>query len=263
LQNGFDHAFLIEPSRKIGAYAKHLATINGFGDKITIISSTIEDLRPGLLPDQIDLLVSENLSSVIFGFGSWDRLPEIAKKVRNSNNVVPRRGKLFACLTKKNYAARGRDDAGLAYLAQRGLNVDLFERTFRSGGNVFDKASVHRDLIAGELLPQCIASFDLLDELPISTSGASLSLPSSGTAIGLLLFWVVELFSGDGSESLSSLDAALTSWYPLYVSLSRPHMQSDTKGMLVSLNLCPVDHPYKYAIQFTGDSGPLTQVLYW
>lgn len=263
LKRGWDQAFLIEPSRKICAYAAHLARANGLDHKITILMTDAEHLDLRLLPEKINLLISESLSSLLFGFGTWDTLGKLAAMVAHPNNVIPRAGRLYAALSIRDYSSRPDHACGLQFLKQLGLTVDLPERTFRSGGNVFSKGDVHRDLRDGILLPRCIASFDLLQSEPIELNGQALRLPANTIPKGLVLFWVVDLTSGTDPVQLSSLDAELTSWYPYYVPFSSDFCLSERDSMHIRMSLVPKDNPYKYAIQFLGECGAVTHLLYW
>jgi len=129
LVRGFRHAILIEPSRKMGAYARHLAELNGFSDRVTVISARLEEVDFSLLPASIDMVVSETLSSLIFGFGSWDFMPALIDRLRDSRNVVPSRGRLLVAPVSRRMATRGPDSDGLQILKNSGLKIDLFEHT--------------------------------------------------------------------------------------------------------------------------------------
>lgn len=258
LKCGFQHAILIEPSRKMGEYIRHLATLNGVQDRITVIESTLEALRPAALPRSIDLIVTETLSSLLFGFGCWDALSGLAERLTDPRRIVPLRGRLFAAATHEPLATRGPSSDGLALLRDAGIVVDLFERTFRSGGNVYDKAVVARLLSEGILQPVQIASFDFTRSPQITLSGANVGNAGVRTYCGVVTFWEVDLAT-DSPVTITNLDPRISSWYPFYVPFVKPiYGPFDLRMKLV-----PFDAPYKYAFQFVSDDEDITNVLYW
>ena len=193
LAHGFRRAILVEPSRKMASYARHLARINGFDERITIIQARLEDVDFDSLPTTLDLIVSETLSSMLFGFGSWDVLPRLAERVRDRQNIIPNQGRLLIAPVAKSMASRGPDTDGLAIRREAGLSIDLFDRTFRSGGNVYDKEIVARLLATGEVHSAELASFDFQNASPISTERGAVFRPPEGGAVGALLFWDIQL----------------------------------------------------------------------
>jgi SAM-dependent methyltransferase len=256
LKKGFEHAFLIEPSRKMAAYARHLAHANGYGECVTILEQALEHVDLDRLPAQIDLVVSETLSSLLFGFGSWDSLPSLVQRVTRGGHIIPSAGRLYVAATSSSFATRGPDSDGLALLRSVGLQMDLFERTFRSGGNVYDKATVIRAIQDRTLIPIELARFDVtLPEL-IRFDRAVLDSTATAYATGLMLFWEVELAP---DVKMTNLDPVVTSWYPLYVPLRRPVQLP----AVVELRLLPIDAPYKYAFQFESEGEAISHVLYW
>lgn len=263
LKCGFEHAFLIEPSKKMCEYARHLANINGLSHKITVIPSTLEGLKSEKIPAVIDLVVTETLSSVLFGFGSWDALPNLASRLSNVSSIIPIRGCLFGALTATNYALAHGARSGLGMLKSLGLLVDLSDRTFRSGGNVYDKGKVLQALRVGQLEAKCLASFDFGRPEAYSFVPASLPLAAGREYLGMILYWDVELTGGKSAVVLSSLDPELTSWYPLFVPFIEPIRSSEDTSVAMSLQLEARDHPYKYAFQFLANGRPITRLLYW
>jgi hypothetical protein len=264
LQHGFEHAFLIEPSRKIAAYARHLARLNGFEDRTTVIESTLEAVNLADLPDRIDLVVSETLSALLFGFGSWDALSSLVPRLTRPDAIIPLTGRLFAAPTGKHLSSRTPTSDGLALLSEMGLKVDLFERTFRSGGNVFDKGPISRKIATGELKAQCIGRFDMLSSRGyIDLPTANFTFDENRTIVGLVSFWEVVLAAAVNPITLCSLDPSLTSWYPYYVPFREPFHLPVGSHMQIKMRLLPVDVPYKYAFQFVSRSKELTNVLYW
>jgi hypothetical protein len=263
LKCGFQHAFLVEPSRKMGVYAQHIAHLNGVADRVTILNSTLEALPDTALPRQIDLVVTETLSSLIFGFGCWDSLPRLAHRLRNPGRIIPIRGRLAACLAQRDYATRGGDNGGLGLLKRAGVELDLFTRTFRSGGNIYDKKPVSAALEDGTLSPDVIAQFDFSKENQVVMDGAALPVPQRGTYTGLVLYWEVDLCDGNEPVVLTSMDPMLTSWYPHYVPFLAPIEIDCGEKVHVRMLLHPIDAPYTYAFQFVNERRELTHVLYW
>lgn len=259
LAHGFRRAILIEPSRKMASYARHLARINGFDERITIIQARLEDVDFDSLPTSLDLIVSETLSSLLFGFGSWDVLPRLAERVRDRQNIIPNQGRLLIAPVAKSMASRGPDTDGLAILREAGLSIDLFDRTFRSGGNIYDKEIVARLLATGEVHSSELASFDFQNASPISSERGAIFRPPEGGAVGALLFWDIQLSPCAPSISFTNLDPRITSWYPYYIGFTR-RIESVVS---VNLRLIPCDAPYTYAFQLLADGEPVTHVLYW
>lgn len=264
LRHGFEKAILIEPSRKMAAYASHMAEINGVSGRVTILTSQLELLPPEALPKQIDLIVSETISSLIFGFGSWDALPALVERTPGQNAVIPLRGELYAALATRNYASRRPDNFGLEYLKRAGIVLDLFERTFPSGGNVFEKKKVIAEIKEDALKPVQLAGFDFSREQPFRFPGASLPASSAGgTYLGILLYWDVQLAEGQPPIQLSSVDPGLESWRPIYVPFKRELQLGPGETARIDMALRRVDSPYTYAFQFCADAEPVTEVLYW
>lgn len=262
LNRGFEHAFLVEPSLKMCRYAAHLAERNGLEDRVTIIPKALEEIAPGELPDQIDLLVSETLSSVIFGFASWDAMPGLAARVPKSGRVIPARGKLLAALVSKDVSQRGPSYGGLHLLGAMGLELDLFDVTFRSGGNCWDKLGLLWEHHQGNLAPSEIASFDFARRPVIARDGGILTAPRDDVFMGAVLHWSVDMI--DGSDcTLSSIDPDLRSWSPLFVRFTAPVRLARGETLPCAIGFEAVDFPYKYAIRLLSDDTALTDRLYW
>lgn len=262
LSRGFDHAFLVEPSLKMCRYAAHLAELNGLADRITIIPKALEDIDAGELPDEIDLLVSETLSSVIFGFASWDVMPDLVARVSKDGRVIPARGTVYAALVSKDVSQRGPSRGGLKLLSDMGLNLDLFDATFRSGGNCWDKLGLLWEHQQGRLATSEIAAFDFVGQPVVTLDGGTLTAPRDDIFIGAVLYWSVDMIAG-GDCTLSSIDPDLTSWSPLFVRFAAPVRLARGDTLPCAIGLEPVDRPYKYAIRLLSGGIPLTERLYW
>lgn len=261
LKRGFDHAILIEPSKKMCAYIQHLAELNDLGKKITIINKTLENVDFHDLPANIDLVISETISSLIFGFGCWDTFPSLMQRVIE-HNIIPQKGRLFCSFVSKEYSTRGFDRGGIALLKNLGIKIDLFERTFRSGGNVYDKSIVREAIQSGDIKPVEIASFDFSKIDPYNLAGGFISYDMPFEAQGLILFWEIQL-DKNGNFNLSNLDDSLTSWYPYYVPLKKVIYLQRNEKLKIKLKLHEKDVPYKYSFQFMSDNHALTNILYW
>jgi SAM-dependent methyltransferase len=259
LAHGFERAILIEPSRKMATYARHLALINGLEDRVTIIEARLEDVDLDTLPRSIDLVVSETLSSLLFGFGSWDVLPRLADRTRDRRSVLPNKGRLLVAPVEKAIATRRPDTDGLALLSQAGLRIDLFDRAFRSAGNVFDKALIAQMLASGGVSIEQLASFDFQNPNAVSTDEGAIFRPSKAGAVGALLFWDVQLSGYLPSLQFTNLDPQVSSWYPYYIGFTR-RIEST---VVINLRLIPCDAPYTYAFQLVANGEPVTHVLYW
>jgi SAM-dependent methyltransferase len=263
LKHGYKRAILVEPSRKIGQYARHMAELNGVSDRVTIVPAKLEDMSLSDFPASIDLIVTETLSSLLFGFGSWDFLPNLASRLANPRSIIPGRGKLYASLASKDYSSRGPNAAGLSLLSSAGISTDLFERTFRSGGNIYDKKAVIAALIDDQLKPECIADFDFCRPTPISMNDVYFETNSQTYYSGAVFYWDVDLCSDQADTKLSSLDPGLTSWSPVYIPFTAPMLVGTGQKLLLRLELHALDSPYKYAFRLSGQSGPLSNMLYW
>jgi len=263
LKSGFSHAFLIEPSKKMCEYIKHFSKINGVENKITILNSTLEALSPSALPQEIDLVVTETISSVLYGFGCWDAFPDLLERVATKPGIIPSRGDLYCCLATKEFATRGSESGGIAFLKRLGLKVDIFERTFRSGGNIYDKPIVQTAIDNGELSPFRISSFDFNQSDPYNLKGGEVKVKGTNLYTGLVLYWDVLLADKVNTIMLSSLTPALSSWYPYYVSFKQPITIEDGETLNIRMAFHEMDMPYKYAFQFFNENIPLTHILYW
>lgn len=262
LKQGFGHAILIEPSRKMGEYARHLAQINGVADRITIYSGTLESLNFSELPQNIDLVVTETISSLLFGFGSWDRLADLVN-LRRGTRAIPQRGTLFIAPAEEVLSTRGPSFGGMAMLRDAGIEVDLYQRTFRSGGNIGDKEMVRDMLEDGTLEALECASFDFRQMPAISVPETALEFDKDMVLSGLVAFWRLQLSDDPSPVEMSNLDSRVTSWFPYYIPFKQPKQVRARHVLHVQTEMIPVDAPYKYAFRFTGNGEALTHVLYW
>jgi Ribosomal protein L11 methyltransferase (PrmA) len=261
LKCGYDRAILVEPSRKMCAYAEHLASLNGVRDRVTIVNSTLETVPSTVWPRSLDLIVTETISALIFGFTSWEALPALVKRLGPDGTIIPRSGRVFAALAERDYSTRSGASSGFGFLESLGVRIDLAARTFRSGGNVYDKAEVLADIRDGRLTPAPIAAFDFAKSAPFSMDGGRL-LTSAAPACGVVAFWEIELSAPESCVTITSIDPLLTSWCPFYIPFKEP-LETMEPSLLVRLEFRKVDAPYDNAFQLCGESGPLTHTLFW
>ncbi len=270
LKHGYEHVFMIEPSDKIAQYATHLLEKNGMAGRFTIIDQPLEYVNLSRLPKQLGLVVSETISSLIFGFGSWDAFPTLVSRVSSKESIIPTRGKLNFILVEDDSIPRtGLPPAnGFDFLRSKSIEVDLLDYTFFSSGNMyavnFEKALQN---YIEESKPQIatMQGFDFTKSNPYPAKVAStVAIPSKAAYKGIIGWFSVEL-SHDGKTILSSVDPTLFAWKPFYIPLKRPIKGSEFSEISLELMLKRVDAPYTYAFQFADHiSGKeLTNILYW
>lgn len=262
LKHGYEHAILIEPSRKMASYAAHLLAENGFENRVTIIQSDLERVAPSKLP-RLDLIVTETLSSLLFGFGTWDALPRMIERLRNPSRIIPFSGQLFALPVSKDLNTKGYKGGGLAFLDELGIDIDLDKSAFRSGGNVFYKNVALDEIKSSPHMPTCIAGFEFGCQTEIVFDGGVLSAAEDVTVTGILTYWKIQLNEEPDGISFTNLDPRLTSWCPYYIPLNAPIHLTAGQQLPISLRLLPIDVPYTYAFQFFSKKRPITNVLYW
>ena len=260
LKKGFNHAFLIEPSKKMARYAQHLAELNSFGDRVTVLQTSLEHLDFRRLPSSIDLIVTETISSVFFGFGSWDRLGALIERTSPAGTVIPLSGTLYGFLVDRHFSTSKPEHSGLRVLEQAGLKIDLYELAFRSGGNIFDKNLVNFEVSSGSAAPFKIISFNTTPELRITDAGSTIHAEHSEVHTGIVVYWQLQL---EKEVWLDSRDPRLTSWFPYYIPFRAPFRMSAGESANIRLTLRPLDAPYTYAIQVMNGNQALTNTLYW
>ena len=222
LRHGYRHVFMIEPSRKITEYAKHLMQLNRFNDRFTAITKPLERVAPDELPPQVDLIVTETLSSFILGFGCWDRIEQLANRLGGMGTMIPCRGELKGFLSGHEHLMRTERNGGLRLLKDMGLSVDLLYRTFRSGGNVYDKSFVNYELSRGFHQEVRLLEFDFRKRPMFDLSGECIVAAAANEYYGLTTYWDVALTEHEPAIVLSSRDPAVSAWYPFYVPFAQP-----------------------------------------
>jgi hypothetical protein len=263
LKAGFDSAIVFEPSKKIANYARHVFASNGVAERVTIIEEVFETFDHASLPFDIDLVLTETISSIVVGFGSWDAMGALRSHLSKIGSFIPSAGTVSAALSEKVYALRNTQNGGLKLIADAGLNVDLFFRAFRSGGNVFPKDVVTKDIEAGILRPADIISFNLMAPQQFQYHEPVLRFDSPKVFTGLTAYWDIALSAHDPNIEISSLDPRLFSWFPFYIPFTTDLALEQNKDLKLSLELHDLDAPYPYAIQVLGNDEPLTHMMYW
>jgi SAM-dependent methyltransferase len=263
LRSGFDHAVLVEPSRKIAAYADHLLRLNGLRERATIVNCGVEALERHWTPEPVDLVVSETISSVIIGFETWEHFQGLRDLVKPGGTMVPFAGVLRGCLATEDLATRNDGNAGIAFLRSRGVEVDLYRRAFRSGGNTHGQTLRDRGILENPADVFEVLRFGFRDTPLVDDGGRVHAVREPGRYTGIVLFWDIQLSEQRPGIRLSSLDPALTSWHPYYIPFSRPLDLGAGNEVHLRLRTRPLDHPYRNAFQLTNGDEPVTEVLYW
>lgn len=264
LKHGYEHAILIEPSRKISAYSEYLLNKNGFAGRYSLINKPLELCDSAVFAEKIDLVVTETLSSLLFGFGSWKAMNGLAERLDTTGAIIPAEGKLLGFLCTKDYSYRPEATNGIGFLRSHGINVDLHLRTFRSSGNVLDKSAVNYELSNGLHNVMVLAGFSFLERTMSSGfTAARIIAKSDAQLLGLMTFWEVLLCRGKRPLQLSSRDPALTSWYPYYIPFASPITVTPGEEFRIELRELPLDAPYPSAFQVTINNQPVTHTLYW
>lgn len=260
LKSGYEYAVLVEPSKKISSYSAYLLEKNGFNGKYEIINSNLESTPLTKFPTQIDLLISETISSLIVGFGSWNYINKLKSKLSRDGSIIPNHGKLFAFLSSEDLATRNQNNTGLKYCSQVGLDIDLYYRTFRSGGNVFNKQHIYSNKNKFQVIN--ILDFDFRTENIFKFHEINLVLKENEKYTGITFFWEIFLDVKE-NHGLSSLDPNLSSWNPFYVPFTETLDTTKYKSLELNLKLLELDAPYPFAFQLFNGSKELTNVLYW
>ena len=266
LKHGYESAWLVEPSFKMIEYSRYLAVLNNIEYRCHFIQATAEAaIARNLLPEQIDLVVSETISSVIVGFGYWDTIAKLKTRLSPTGTMIPARGTLWGRLVSVAYSTRREEDGGLSFLRNRGLNIDLYRHTFRSGGNVLQKWKVAQEIANGLGPLVSLVKYDLRDQVPVRLISEEVGGDGRRPRkfIGMLLFWKMELSEADKNIVLSVEDLRLISWCPYYVSFSNSITVHPGDSICITMRMLPIDLPFPYAIQFLNWGKPLTEILYW
>jgi hypothetical protein len=260
LKAGFDYAVLIEPSRKISSYAEYVLNKNGFKGKFKILQKPLENVRKEELPGSVDLLLSETISSLIIGFGSWQQYDKLLERVKSYDNVIPNHGSLYASLSETDLATRNPFNTGLKYCSGIGIDIDIYYRTFRSGGNIFDKNTVNGLIESVNSFP--VLKFDFRNYPVFSEMPYKYKADRATYFTGLTCFWEIALDHA-GKNILNSRNPGLSSWYPFYIPFAEPLNVSKDQELNLTIKTKTLDYPYPDTFQVFNNSSPVSNILYW
>jgi len=228
-----------------------------------IIAKPLEHVTAADLPDRIDLIVTETVSSLILGFGSWDAIEILTDRLSETGTMIPCRGRLLGFLSEHDYATRSNRNSGIKFLKKGNIDADLFFRTFRSGGNVFDKSVLNYELSLGAHRVFEVLNFDYRRRPLFDLSGETVVLDSPARYQGLTVYWELTLSEEMPAVTLCSHDPNLTAWYPFYIPFDQPIECRAGQSIRPTIRPLPINAPYTYAFQVMDGDRPLTNILYW
>ena len=263
LKNGYEKVYYIEPSRKIAHYAAHNFERNDVLDKVVILNSALEDIDLATIKEPIDLIVTETISTLFVGFGCWPKFDALREMLSPIGTIVPFAGQVYGFLAAKDMAMRNDGNHGLKLLRDAGIDVDIYKRSFRSGGNVFDKGPVNFHIASKQ--PQTLSLVEINAEAKefCRETPADLTIAESGTKTGLLTYWKLRLSEFNPAIVLDSRDPLLTSWSPYYIPFSCPLKFDAGDKARISVRTLLCDAPYPYAFQLFNGDDAISEVLYW
>lgn len=262
LKHGYEHAFLVEPSKKIANYASYLLDKNGFEGRYTILLSAFEDLTIEQLPlaKDVDLLVTETISSLGVGFGCWPKLLTYAKKMRSSAIKIPHSVVVNIGLAPIDYS---HSQTGIQLLTEIGLEIDLAARTFWSGGNISNKKQFNEALRSSSIILKPTIELTLGQTPAIEFEPVKFNQHLWTNACGVVAFFQAHLIENDDRSILSSNDENLHSWTPFYSPISFPVNKEHTLDRELIIKMLSGDTPFPYYFQFHCDNDALTHPLLW
>lgn len=263
LKCGYEKVYYIEPSRKMAHYAAHNFARNGFADRAVILNSTLEAVDLAQIAEPIDLIVTETISSLFLGFGCWPAFNALRERLAPGGTVVPFAGNVFGCPWERDMASRHDQNHGLKYLRDIGLDIDLYQRTFWSGGNVFDKTPVNYALAAGRVDMRPMVTLDARAADYCRPLAARFEMRESGRRSGLLSYWTLQLSEFNPAVMLDSRDPRLSAWYPYYIPFSEPLAVQQGDVLELRVQMHTIDSPYPCAFQVCNFDRPVSEMLYW
>lgn len=263
LKNGYEKVYYIEPSRKIAHYAAYNCDRHGVFNKVVVLNNGLEDIDLTIIKEPIDLIVTETISTLFVGFGCWPKFNALRERLSPIGTIVPFAGQVHGFLAAKDMATRNDGNHGLKLLRDVGIDVDIYKRSFRSGGNVFDKGSVNFHIVSNEPQTRSFVEIDAKAKEFCREIPADLTIAESDTKTGLLTYWRLRLSEFNSVIVLDSRDPRLTSWSPYYIPFSTPLKfdAGDKARMRIRTLLC--DAPYLYAFQLFNRDDAISEVLYW
>jgi hypothetical protein len=258
LQHGYEHAIMIEPSRKMCKYIEHLLALNGYEGRATIVNSTLEAVDFDALPKRVGLVVTETISTLIAGFGSWDLIPKLAARLDDQGRMIPESGSVRGYLCKKPQSYRHEGNGGLSFLNRIGIKTDLFQQSFRSYGKVFDKRMAQPH--GAEIFD--LVQFDVKSDPAMHLLEAEVRAHETAEYCGITTYFEIYL-NREQKIAFWSLDPRLSAWYPYYIPFAEPVKLEADERLPIKLVLHAIDAPYTYAFQFISGGRELTRILYW
>ena len=260
---GYEKVYYIEPSLKIAHYAAHAFECNGMRDKVVILNKGLEDIDLKDIKEPIDLIVTETISTLFVGFACWPQFNALREMMSPIGTIVPFSGQVSGFLASRDFATRNENNHGLKLLRDNGIDMDIYKRTFRSGGNVYDKGPLNYHLLSKKpKIFQLVTLNSKANDFCHTTKEENV-IEETASYTGLLTYWELYLSEFNSNIILDSRNPLLTSWSPYYIPFSSPLSltKKDRISLVVDTVLC--DSPYPYAFQILNGENPLSEVLYW
>jgi hypothetical protein len=263
LKYGYEKVYYIEPSRKIAHYAAHIFEKNGVRDRVVILNKGLEDIDLSDIKEPIDLIVTETISTLFVGFGCWPKFNALREMMSPIGTVIPHAGKVHGLLAHKDMASRNDNNHGLKLLRDAGIEMDLYKRAFRSGGNVYEKGPLNYFLLSKKPQTFELVEIDAGARDFCRTLATEVTVADGGIKTGLLTWWELSLSEFNPSLILDSRDPMLTSWYPYYIPFSQATRFETGEVTRITVQTLACDAPYPFAFQIMRNGNPVSEVLYW
>lgn len=263
LKNGYEKVYYIEPSRKIAHYAAHSFERNGVLGKVVILNSGLEDIDLAVIKEPIDLIVTETISTLFVGFGCWPKFNALREMLSPVGTVVPFVGQVHGFLAAKDMATRNDGNHGLKLLRDAGIDVDIYKRAFRSGGNVYEKGPLNFHIVSKNPKTVSLVEIDAKAKDYCRETPSTVRVADTGMKTGLLTYWTLGLSEFNSTLILDSRDPLLTSWSPFYIPFSAPLKFGAGETACIGIRTVLCDAPYPYAFQLFNGETPITEMLYW
>lgn len=249
---GYEKVYYIEPSKKIADYARYNFIKNG----------TLESIDLSAIKEPIDLIVTETISTLFLGFGCWDKFNELRNKLSEIGTTIPYKGVVKGLMCDRDFSIRNDKNHGLKLLENIGVDIDLYKRTFRSGGNVYEKGQANFHLLKNTENTIDLVKIDSTSKDYCFPVKANLISPRNVKISGLLTYWEIQL-SEFSPAVFDSRDPLLTSWMPYFIPFNEITYFEEGENLSISVNVLQCDSPYPYAFQVLNHEKALTNTLYW
>ena len=215
------------------------------------------------IKEPIDLIVTETISTLFVGFGCWPKFDALREMLSPVGTIVPFVGQVQGFLAAKDMATRNEGNHGLKLLRDVGVDVDIYRRAFRSGGNVFDKGQVNFHIASKSPQTINLVEIDAKAAEFCRETPTTLTIAEGGTRTGLLTYWKLGLSEFNPLIVLDSRDPLLTSWSPYYIPFSVPLKFEAGEQACIGVRTLLCDAPYPYAFQLFDGEAAVSEVLYW